>query len=84
MTDHLAHLQHPTVLAASAAWQAHFDSCEQCQAAPGPPPPDCPPEQRDLYACEVGMQLHDKTVLAAQDAYQAANPRAFAPEPDDG
>ena len=84
MTDHLAHLQAPAVKSAAAAWKAHFERCAQCQAAPGPPPPDCPPEQRELYACEEGVQLHEDEVRAAQDAYRKANPQAFVSEPSDG
>lgn len=75
MPDHLAHLQHPTLLAAQQAWQEHVHgsegrpACPQCSAAPGPPPPDCPPTQRDLYACDEGLRLHEVAVRAAHEAY---------------
>jgi hypothetical protein len=72
LTDHSAHLQQPAVLAAARAREDHVASCAQCQAAPGPPPPDCPPIQRSLYACEEGLRLHEAQVVAANDAYGEA------------
>lgn len=59
---------HPDDLARSAelAWADHVAGCAQCAAAAGPPPPDVKPEDRVLYACEVGMELHERAVLAAQ------------------
>lgn len=73
MTDHLAHLQHPAVLAAQEALDSHL--------AEHPEDRDVP-HQRDLSP--EGRQLHDAVVLAAQDAYRAAHPEAFEPEPHDG
>lgn len=81
MTDPLAHLQHPAVETAQTAWREHVfgadrrSGCEQCQAAPGPPPPDCPPEQRDLYACPEGLRLHEEVVRAAHAALVAQHGR---------
>ena len=81
MTDPLAHLQHPAVAVAEAAWGQHVHGtpdrlgCEQCQAAPGPPPPDCPPEQRELYACDEGVRLHEQAVRAAHAALEAPDGR---------
>jgi hypothetical protein len=80
----LAHLAHPSVEAANSAWEAHVLACRQCQEAPGPPPFECPAEQRELYACDEGIRLHEAVVQAAQDAYRDAHPEAFAPEPHDG
>lgn len=71
MTDPLAHLQHPTVRTAQTGWEEHVAGCEQCQAAPGPPPPDCPEEQRELYACPEGLRLHEEVVRAAHAALEA-------------
>ncbi len=70
MTDHLAHLQHPLVRQAEEEWDVHRRGCPQCTAAPGPPPPGCPPTQRELYACNEGMELHELAVRAAQAAYR--------------
>jgi hypothetical protein len=69
MPDHLAHLQHPSVVDADAAWTRHRDGCEQCRAARGP-----------RQACDDGRRLSDERVVAAQDAYRATHPEAFAPE----
>lgn len=80
MIDHLAHLQHPDVVAARAAWLDHYDACDQCQGAAGSPPPDCPAEVREQYACDAGVALHEAEVQAAQHAYRTANPEAFAAE----
>jgi len=70
--DHLAHLKHPPYVAAVKEWNAHQATCIQCQAAPGPPPHDCPPEQRELYACDEALQLHEAMVLAAHQAHREA------------
>ncbi len=75
MTDHLAHLQHPAVAAAMSAWETHVAGCAQCQAAPGPPPLDCPPEQRELYACPEGVALHEASVRAAHEALAGGHGR---------
>jgi len=77
--QHLLHLAQPEVVAAEDAWTAHFESCAQCRAAPGPPPPDLPEADLALYACEEGMRLHERAVLAAHDAYRRAGGGPGAP-----
>lgn len=72
MTDPLAHLQRPEVVGALAVWERHVEGCAQCQDAPGPPPPDVRPEDRVLYACSVGLELHELAVQAAARAYREA------------
>jgi hypothetical protein len=74
MTDHLAHLQRPEVVTAEKAWADHFEGCVVCQAA----------TERTRQACPEGTALHEAAVRAAQDAYRAARPEAFAPESHGG
>jgi hypothetical protein len=74
MTDHrAAHMRATAVRAAEAAYEEHEASCEACRSA-----------TRATGCCEKGRELHNASVVAAQDAYRAANPAAFAPEPHDG
>lgn len=75
MTDRIdAHMDDPAVEQAQAQFDAHLLICnEGCRSAA---------HQRD--GCPTGQQLHDAVVRAAQDAYRAARPEAFAPEPHDG
>lgn len=73
MTEpHFAHLEHPRVQDAERAWEEHVAGCAQCQAAPGPPPPDVKPEDRVLYACEEGLQLQEAAVRVAHAAFREA------------
>jgi hypothetical protein len=73
MTDHLAHLQHPTVRAAEAALDRHLAEYPEDRDVP---------HQRNLSP--EGKRLHDAVVLAAQAAYRAEHPEAFVSEPSDG
>jgi hypothetical protein len=74
MPDHLAHLQHPSVVDADAAWTRHV------RGADGEPGcPEC--QHGERRACPVGRELHNRAVVAAQDAYREAHPEAFDPPP---
>jgi hypothetical protein len=74
MTErHDAHMSDPAVTAALAALDQHVAEHADCRNIA---------HQRDL--CPDAQRLHDAVVSAAQDAYRAAHPEAFAPEPHDG
>lgn len=66
------HLAHPVYKQAEQSWEHHFGTCVQCQMAPGPPPYDCPADDLHLYACPVGVRLHNAAVVAAHMAYDIA------------
>lgn len=71
MNDRLdAHMEAPAVVAAQAELNRHLVEHDECRNIA---------HQRDL--CPEGRRLHDAVVIAAQDAYRAAHPEAFAPEP---
>jgi len=77
MTDPLdVHMRDQTVIHAQAALDAHRLGPLACPACAHVP------HQRAL--CPEGQRLHTAVVQAAQDAYRAAHPEAFAPEPHDG
>lgn len=71
VSDHLTHLSDPGVVAADKVWGVHVRRCPQCRAASGPPPPDVILALRAIYACPVGIKLHERAVVAAQHAYEA-------------
>jgi hypothetical protein len=74
MTDHLAHLQRPEVLAAERDWADHQEGCVVCEAV----------TDHSRQACPEGVRLHDAAVRAAQTAYRALHPEAFVSEASDG
>lgn len=71
--DEHPHLAHPSIAEAQHAWEDHVEEC-----------PICPLASSHRTACPEGVLLHNQAVVAAQEAYRAAQPQAFAPEPHDG